>query len=136
MHDSPSTMISNRLNPIPIVLGTVPTGDKRQEGDRKTPEGIFRIRDKYPHPDWSKFVWLDYPTAESWHKHRQAKQLGQIDANATIGGEIGIHGVPAGQDNWIDQGKNWTLGCVSLKNADLEALYPYLSVGTVVEIFR
>lgn len=37
----------------PVVFGGNPKGDKFQEGDLKTPEGIFRIRDFYPHPTWS-----------------------------------------------------------------------------------
>lgn len=122
------------IKSYPIVLGTSPSGDKRREGDRKTPEGVFRIHKKYPHPTWSKFLWLDYPTADSWRKHRAAKRSGQIEPNATIGSEIGIHGVPPGKDHWIDQGKNWTWGCVALKNKDIDELYPYLQAGTLVEI--
>jgi L,D-transpeptidase catalytic domain len=33
-----------------VVFGNG-VGDKHQEGDRKTPEGILKIQDKYPHPD-------------------------------------------------------------------------------------
>ena len=37
----------------PVVFGKNPVGDKLQEGDLKTPEGIFKVRDLYPHPSWS-----------------------------------------------------------------------------------
>lgn len=125
------------LKPIksyPIVLGSAPEGDKFYEGDRKTPEGIYPVRDLYDHPNWSKFIWLDYPTAQSWREHFAAKLTGQINPLLTIGSEIGIHGVPEGQDNWIDQGNNWTWGCVSLKNADVDEIYGAIGPGTVVEI--
>jgi lipoprotein-anchoring transpeptidase ErfK/SrfK len=109
-------------------------GDKRQEGDRKTPEGILKIQDKYPHPDWSKFLWLDYPNAQSACKHNRAKQQGEIPWNSTIGGEVGIHGVPIGSDNLIDDQQNWTWGCPSLKTADINELYEVVQPGTIVEI--
>jgi hypothetical protein len=86
-----------------IVLGSNPTGDKRSQGDKKTPEGIFRIRDRYPHPDWSRFIWLNYPTGQSWRKHFQAKLAGKLSWFLPIGDEIGIHGVPNGGDHLIDQ---------------------------------
>lgn len=122
------------IKSYPMVMGSAPTGDKLQEGDRKTPEGIFRIRDLYPHESWSKFLWLDYPTEDSWRKHREAKRSGKLDSTATIGGEIGIHGVPEGSDGLIADRQNWTLGCPSLTNKDVDEIYNVVQVGTVVEI--
>jgi murein L,D-transpeptidase YafK len=122
------------IKSYPIVLGGNPVGDKRHEGDNKTPEGIFQIRDHYPHPDWSQFLWLDYPTQVSWYKHCLAKQSGQISPLVSVGGEIGIHGVPKGNDSFIDQRQNWTSGCISLKRQDVDELASVIQVGTVVEI--
>ncbi len=116
-----------------VVFGD-PQGDKRREGDRKTPEGLFKIRDLYPHPDWSKFLWLDYPTAQSQCKHAQSKQRGEIPFSSGIGGEIGIHGVPEGRDALVETRTNWTLGCPALKNKDVDEIYSVVQVGTVVEI--
>lgn len=118
----------------PIVLGGNPAADKLREGDRCTPEGQFQIQDKYPHPSWRRFLWINYPTPDSWRKHRRAKADGKIPPDAAIGGEIGIHGVPEGQDRLIDQRINWTLGCVSLKNADMEELYEVVEKGAPVTI--
>lgn len=103
-------------------------------GDRKTPEGTLKIQDKYPHPSWSKFLWLDYPNAQSQCKHNRAKQMGDILQQITIGGEIGIHGVPIGQDALIDERNNWTLGCPTLKTQDINELYDVVKIGTIVEI--
>lgn len=122
------------IKSYPVVFGGNPKGDKLHEGDQKTPEGIFRVKDFYPHADWSKFIWLDYPTPTSWRKHFKAKLAGEIDFALPIGGEIGIHGVPSGGDVLIDGGSNWTLGCVSLKNRDVDEIYEFVKVGTVVEI--
>ncbi|MEL6927887.1 MAG: L,D-transpeptidase [Cyanobacteria bacterium J06600_6] len=118
----------------PVVLGKNPQGDKRQEGDFKTPEGMFKVRDLYPHPQWSKFIWLDYPNQESWRKHLAAKQQGEIPLSSTVGSEIGIHGVPKNGDRLIDEQSNWTWGCISLKNRDVDELYSAIKVGTAIEI--
>lgn len=122
------------LKQYPIVLGGNPTDDKRREGDGCTPEGVFRIRDKYPHKKWTKFIWIDYPNEESWKKHNAAKQDGEIAADATIGGEVGIHGVPEGCDYLIDKKTNWTLGCISMKNSDVNEIYPYITSKTTITI--
>lgn len=117
-----------------MVLGPNPTGDKQREGDLKTPEGLFRIRDLYPHPTWSKFIWLDYPTPQSWKKHFLAKVSGDIGLLDSIGGQVGIHGVPSNAESWIESQKNWTWGCVSLTNSDVDEIYSVIGKGTVVEI--
>ena len=122
------------LKSYPMVLGGNPEDDKLRQGDQCTPEGTFHIKSKYPHEQWSKFLWIDYPTADSWRKHQAAKARGDIPSGAAIGGEIGIHGVPRGRDKLIDVGINWTLGCVSLKRADIDEIYPYVQVGTEVQI--
>jgi murein L,D-transpeptidase YafK len=118
----------------PVVFGGNPRDDKRCEGDLCTPEGVFRIRDRYPHRAWTKFLWLDYPNAASWRKFSRAKRRGEIPQSATIGSEIGIHGVPAGQDSLIEGRVNWTLGCIALKTADITELYAEVRGGTRVEI--
>lgn len=125
------------LQPIktyPVVFGGNPSGDKFHEGDQKTPEGRYQVRDLYEHPSWSKFIWLDYPNPQSWREHFQAKFTGQLNPLLPIGGEIGIHGVPSGQGDWIAAQKNWTLGCVSLTNTDVDEIYAVMERGTVVEI--
>ncbi|WP_299410989.1 L,D-transpeptidase [Acaryochloris sp. IP29b_bin.148] len=122
------------LKSYPVVLGSAPTGDKLREGDRKTLEGLFQIQDKYPHPIWSKFLWINYPTADSWRKHLAAKRQGKIKISDTVGSEIGIHGVPSGSDHLIDQRQNWTWGCIFLKNKDVDELYAIVSKGTWIEI--
>ena len=122
------------LKQYPFVLGGNPVEDKLRQGDLCTPEGKFLVKAKYPHKSWDKFIWIDYPNENSWKKHRQAKQEGIIEDYDKIGGEIGIHGVPKGTDEIINLGMNWTLGCISLKNKDINDFYPMISNGTVVII--
>jgi murein L,D-transpeptidase YafK len=117
-----------------VVFGGNPVDDKLRQGDECTPEGSFRVLSRYPHRSWEKFIWIDYPNEASWRKHRQAKAEGIIPENAGIGGEIGIHGVPKRTDFLIDRRINWTLGCISLKNKDINDLYPCVREGTRVII--
>lgn len=111
------------------VLGEKPEGDKMMQGDRKTPEGTFGFRSKRMHEKWHAFVWVDYPNAESRRRFEQRKRDGLIPAGKDIGGEIGIHGVPAGMDHWITSGIDWTWGCIALRNVDLDEIYPYIIPG-------
>ncbi len=118
----------------PVVFGNDPMKDKKMEGDRCTPEGNFKIINKRPHDKWSRFLALDYPTPADLEKFNQRKQRGEIPKNAKPGGAIGIHGTWPNDDMVVDRYKNWTLGCISLKNGDVQELYKYITVGTPVHI--
>lgn len=124
------------LKEYSCVFGGDPVSDKKYQGDGCTPEGIFHIRNKYPHRLWSKFMWIDYPNAESWRKYETNKKQHRIPPNAGIGGDIGIHGVPDSKDYYIDQNINWTLGCISLRNEDVNEIYQYIDIGTEVIITK
>jgi murein L,D-transpeptidase YafK len=118
----------------PCVFGNNSLGDKKMEGDRQTPEGVFHILSKRVHDKWDRFMAISYPTKESYEKFNLRKQRGEIPANARIGGSIGIHGTWPHDDYIIDQYKNWTMGCISLKNVDVEEIYAYAQPGTRVTI--
>ncbi|MFN4312776.1 MAG: murein L,D-transpeptidase family protein [Chitinophagaceae bacterium] len=119
---------------FPVVFGNNSLDDKRYEGDKNTPEGTFRITHKKLHDKWSRFLALDYPTKDSWEKFNSRKQKGEIPKSASIGGGIGIHGTWPHEDFVIDRYKNWTLGCISMKNTHVLEIYSYTPVGTQVRI--
>lgn len=123
-----------KLITYPCVFGFDPVNDKSREGDGCTPEGKFKIRSMYAHKSWSYFIWIDYPNASSWEKFKKRKAEGKISKDATIGGEVGIHGVPDGMDELIDQKSNWTLGCISLKEKDITDLYKSIGSSTMIKI--
>ncbi|NJL01168.1 MAG: L,D-transpeptidase [Spirulinaceae cyanobacterium SM2_1_0] len=122
------------LKAYPVVFGPDPKQDKLYDGDGRTPEGEFTIRDRYLHPNWSRFLWLNYPTEQSRAKHRQAKQAGLIPITTIVGGDIAIHGVPENRDDLIEQRNNWTQGSIALKNRDIEELYQAVQIGATVII--
>src|SRR5215213_11655923 len=96
----------------PVVFGNRSLEDKKMEGDRNTPEGSFKIVTKRVHEKWDRYMGLDYPTKESLAKFNDRKRRGEIPANASPGGGVGIHGTWPNDDFVIDCYKNWTNGCV------------------------
>jgi murein L,D-transpeptidase YafK len=118
----------------PVVFGNNTLADKKMQGDKNTPEGSFRIVAKRVHDKWCRFLSIDYPNQESIEKFKSRKQRGEIPSNASIGGGIGIHGTWPHEDFVIDRYKNWTLGCISMKNDDVTELYSFAGAGTRVTI--
>jgi murein L,D-transpeptidase YafK len=118
----------------PVVFGNSSLSDKKMEGDKNTPEGNFSITAKRVHEKWCRFLTLSYPTAADREKFNQRKQRGEIPANASIGGGIGIHGTWPHEDFVVDRYKNWTLGCISMKNEDVTEVYSFSNAGTKVTI--
>jgi murein L,D-transpeptidase YafK len=104
------------------------------EGDRCTPEGTFKIVSKRPHEKWHRYMGLNYPTQESLQKFKERKERGEIPKTASPGGGIGIHGTWPHDEFMIDRYKNWTNGCVALKNEDMAEVYGFITVGTQVTI--
>lgn len=120
----------------PVVFGNKDLNDKMVEGDRKTPEGTFKIISKKPHAKWHKMLMLDFPTKESLARFNQRKAQGIIPKNAKIGGGIAIHGTWPNDNIVVDDYTNWTNGCIALKNSDLDELETYLPLGTKVIVRR
>ena len=118
----------------PAVFGNKSLNDKMMEGDRNTPEGTFKIVNKRPHEKWHKIAPIDYPNKESWEKFNQRKAEGLIPKTARIGGGIAIHGTWPNDNIVVDDYTNWTQGCISIKNGDLDELFSYLPIGTKVII--
>lgn len=120
------------LKTYPIVLGGNPRPDKLCQGDMCTPEGVYRVVCKYNHPRWDKFILLDYPNTHNWVKFGRAMDRGQLPETARIGGDIGIHGTADPLRNLNRE--DWTWGCVSLLNQDIEEIYPMINDDTLVFI--
>lgn len=118
----------------PAVFGNKSLEDKMMQGDRKTPEGTYRIISKRPHEKWDKIMDLDYPTASDKAKFNERKAAGLIPRTARIGDGIAIHGTWAHDENAVDAYQNWTNGCISLKCEDMDEVYSITPIGTKVII--
>jgi murein L,D-transpeptidase YafK len=120
----------------PVVFGSKNLGDKMMEGDRKTPEGTFKVISKRPHQKWEKMLLLNYPTPADIAKFNQRKLQGIVPLNAKIGGGIGIHGTWPRDEMAVDYFQNWTNGCISMKREEIQEVYRLIPIGTRVTIQR
>jgi murein L,D-transpeptidase YafK len=116
----------------PVVIGRN-AGRKLYEGDRRTPSGIYEIVGKHSHPRWDRFLAINYPNATDRENFLAALNAGRIPRSSPgTGGSIGIHGTDKEDLNRV--GINWTYGCVSLSNKDIEELDSMVPEGTPVLI--
>ena len=118
----------------PVVFGSKNLTDKMMEGDRKTPEGNFKIVSKRPHEKWGQIMLIDYPTKTDIQKFNERKARGVVPKWAKIGGGIGIHGTWLRDDMAVDYFQNWTNGCVALKREEMREIYNMIPIGTRVTI--
>ena len=110
------------LRRYPISLGFAPEGDKKVEGDGKTPEGRYVIDRRNADSQFHLSLGISYPNAQDIE---EAKALGQPP-----GGDIFIHGEsPKPQDR-----RDWTFGCIAVRNRDIEEIYAMVPNGAVIDI--
>ena len=117
-----------KLKTYQIALGGNPVGAKEQEGDRKTPEGVYQIDYRNPKSDYHLALHISYPSGED---NARATERG-----VSAGSDIMIHGLPNGQ-GWIGAAhrqKDWTAGCIALTDEEIEELWRVTPDGTTVEI--
>jgi len=118
----------------PCVFGSNDLRDKYMAGDKRTPEGNFKVIVKRNNSKWKYELLLDYPNQSSYQKFDTRKAEGLIPRNAQIGGGIAIHATRPQEEWTVDYYQNWTDGCVSLKYTEAADLYSYIPVGTPVTI--
>ncbi len=118
----------------PVVFGGKDLGDKMKEGDRKTPNGTFKVLLKKLNSKWGMELLLDYPNDVSVQKFKDRKLQGLIPKNSKIGNGIAIHATRPDEEWTVDNFYNWTDGCISLKFSEMKDLFSYIPAGTPVTI--
>jgi murein L,D-transpeptidase YafK len=118
----------------PVVFGSKDMGDKMKEGDKRTPNGSFKVILKKINPNWGPELLLDYPNPDAYEKFNERKAKGILPKNAKIGGGIAIHATRPAEEWTVDNYYNWTDGCISVKYTEMKDLYSYIPVGTPVTI--
>ena len=129
------------LKIYPAALGFAPSGDKEREGDGRTPEGEFRIVEKNAKSHFRKSLRLSYPEQRHAEAALKAKLISSNEHDSIVralrrhetppqstalGGDIMIHGGGVGA--------NWTLGCVALRNEDIDELFATLPLRAKVTV--
>lgn len=107
-----------------IELGFSPTGDKQVERDGKTPEGEYFIDRRNPNSAFHLSIGISYPNAAD---RAEARALGK-----SPGGDIFIHGARRPGD---PKGADWTAGCISVSNRQMEEIYAMVKNGTRISIY-
>ena len=117
-----------------VAIGPGGPGFKRREGDKVTPVGHYHVTMHQP-SQFHEFLRLDYPNADDRARFAKLVASGELPKDATIGGDIGIHGAPP-QPEWKAVHKNfdWTLGCVALDDAEIDEVGALVPDGTPVDI--
>jgi hypothetical protein len=110
-------------------LGKNWVGDKRERGDKATPEGMYKISQKFDggKTKYYKALLLDYPNEEDRARFRTEIENGSLPASAKIGGLIEIHGNGG-------KGIDWTEGCIALTDREMDVVFKIAKVGTPVTI--
>ncbi len=101
-----------------VDLGFNPYADKQAEGDGCTPEGMYIVEKKLPpgSTNFYKAFLINYPNKED-------------KAKGKTGGLIEIHG-------YGGKGYDWTLGCISPSNEDMDKIFPYIEKGDRITIIK
>ena len=118
----------------PVVFGSNDLNDKFMAGDKRTPEGHFKVLLKKIHSKWGPELLLDFPNEESIKKFNERISKGLVPRTAKIGNGIAIHATRPEEEWTVDYFQNWTDGCISLKYKEARDLYSYIPAGTPVTI--
>lgn len=92
------------LKSYPILAASGELGPKLREGDRRVPEGVYRVESLNPNSRFHLALRLDYPNE---FDRRMAAAEGRTD----LGGDIMIHG------------SNCSIGCLALGDEAAEELF-------------
>nr|WP_317198488.1 L,D-transpeptidase family protein [uncultured Psychrobacter sp.] len=111
-----------------IALGENPVGHKQQEGDERTPVGIYTLDYKNENSIAYRSIHISYPNSAD---KARAEALG-----VSAGGDIMIHGQMNGLGDlaWYNQQRNWTDGCIAVTNDEMDEIMDLITLGTTIEI--
>jgi murein L,D-transpeptidase YafK len=111
-----------------IALGIRPEGDKKKEGDFRTPEGRYLLDLRNPNSDYFLSIHVSYPSADD---RREAQQNG-VDP----GGAIMIHGQPnePKRSETYYKTQDWTNGCIAVSNSDMIDIWLMTGDNVPIEI--
>jgi murein L,D-transpeptidase YafK len=111
-----------------IALGIRPAGDKKFEGDFRTPEGTYLLDIRNPNSEFFLSIHVSYPNGQD---SREARSQG-LDP----GGAIMIHGQPnmPKRSEAYYSTQDWTNGCIAVSNSDMIDIWLMTANNTPIEI--
>ena len=109
-----------------VDLGPNPTGHKENRGDGRTPEGLYHITHRNPGSSFFLSLGISYPNAQD---RARAHALGRDP-----GGDIFIHGRGPEGNRFAQTNRDWTAGCIAVKDEEIEEVYAMLRPGIPIVI--
>ena len=111
-----------------VALGIRPVGDKRQEGDFRTPEGRYVLDSRNANSEFFLSIHVSYPSQQD---RREARSQG-----VAPGGAIMIHGQPnePTRSEAYYETQDWTNGCIAVSNSDMIDIWLMTGEYTPIEI--
>ena len=114
------------LRTYPIGLGFAPEGHKQFEGDGRTPEGSYAIDRRNPDSLFHLSIGISYPNeADIAFAEAQGRSPGK---------DIFIHGGPRRGIDPVNV-RDWTAGCISVTDRQIEEIYAMVRDGTPIDIY-
>ncbi len=107
-----------------VRLGFNPNGHKLQQGDGRTPEGLYHIDRRNYNSAFYLSLGISYPNIRDVARSRAA--------GVSPGGDIFIHGGPRSAKE--GRKRDWTAGCISLRNSDMREVFWMTRLGTPIFI--
>jgi murein L,D-transpeptidase YafK len=111
-----------------VALGREPSGNKTRAGDKKTPEGTYRLDSRNSDSKFHLAIHISYPNeSDILNAHRKG---------LSPGGDIMIHGLPhdLGRVGKLHRLTDWTNGCIAVTNSEIEEIWRLVPDGTPIEI--
>ena len=109
-----------------IGLGNEPIGDKMFEGDGKTPEGDYFIDRRNPNSEYHLSIGVSYPDPQDVAR---AASVGR-----SAGSDIFIHGRGPEGNAKVGSKWDWTAGCITVSDDEVEDVYAMVRDGTPIQI--
>jgi murein L,D-transpeptidase YafK len=118
------------LRSYQVALGFQPVGHKRQEGDGRTPEGVYQLDWRNANSQFHRSIHISYPAQDD---AAPAQRWG-----VSPGGLIMVHGLPNGAQRpaRVEHPiRDWTNGCIAVTNAEIEEIWQMVDDGTTIIIY-
>ncbi|MGE0653563.1 MAG: murein L,D-transpeptidase family protein [Alphaproteobacteria bacterium] len=113
---------------MPIALGGNPVGPKHEEGDKRTPEGVYLLDWRNANSRFYKSLHISYPNAQDVERAHAA--------GVQPGGNVMIHGLPNGM-GWYGEThalNDWTDGCIAVTNEQMDMIWRLVDDNTPIEV--
>lgn len=114
------------LKTYKICLGGNPEGPKTQQGDSKTPEGLYVLDYHNPNSSFYKSLHISYPNKKDRDNAKRNK--------FNPGGLVMLHGTGKYFAVSHATGIDWTDGCIALTDNEMDELFDRIINNTPIEI--